>query len=118
MNGAEISTIEGLENQHAIQQAWVELDVPQCGYCQSGQIMSAVALLATKPNPSDEDINQFMSGNICRCGAYPEIRAAIKLAAKNIQNGEKRTAFDKNNSNIGFYEPDNNKKLNHKGQGA
>jgi isoquinoline 1-oxidoreductase alpha subunit len=64
-----------------VQQAWAELDVPQCGYCQSGQIMSASALLASKPNPTDADIDAAMAGNICRCGTYPRIRAAIHKAA-------------------------------------
>ena len=79
--GVKITTIEGLGGTHPIQTSWVKLDVPQCGYCQSGQIMSAVALVASKPKPSDADIDAAMSGNICRCGAYPRIRAAIKDAA-------------------------------------
>jgi len=80
---AEITTIEGVgkKSLHAIQQAWAELKVPQCGYCQSGQIMSAVALLKSKPNPSEEDINTAMNGNLCRCGTYDRIRKAIHLAA-------------------------------------
>jgi len=80
---AEITTIEGLSNDgnHPVQQAWREHNVPQCGYCQSGQIMSAAALLAGNSNPSDADIDQFMSGNICRCGTYPRIRKAIHSAA-------------------------------------
>lgn len=78
---AKITTIEGLGGQHPVQQAWVRHDVPQCGYCQSGQIMSAVALLEQKKKPSDEDIDNAMAGNICRCGAYQRIRAAIKDAA-------------------------------------
>lgn len=84
-DGAEIVTIEGVAaadgTLHAVQQAWIDHQVPQCGYCQSGQIMSAVALLADKPNPTDEDIDIAMRGNICRCGAYGRIRAAIKTAA-------------------------------------
>ena len=78
-----ITTIEDLakDGYHPVQQAWLELQVPQCGYCQSGQIMSAVALLADNPAPSDEDINTAMSGNICRCGTYQRIRAAIHRAA-------------------------------------
>ena len=78
-----ITTIEGLskDRSHPVQQAWLELDVPQCGYCQSGQIMSASALLATTPSPSDADIDAAMAGNICRCGTYQRIRAAIKTAA-------------------------------------
>lgn len=84
----EITTIEGLgtpEAMSAVQSAWVEHQVAQCGYCQSGQIMSATALLATNNNPNDDDIDQAMSGNLCRCGTYPRIRAAIKSAAKEIQ---------------------------------
>ena len=81
----EVTTIEGISNDeqlHAVQQAWIDQQVPQCGYCQSGQIMSAVSLLRDTPNPSDEDIDEAMSGNLCRCGTYPRIRAAIKQAAK------------------------------------
>jgi isoquinoline 1-oxidoreductase alpha subunit len=79
--GVKITTIEGLGGAHPVQAAWVRRDVPQCGYCQSGQIMSAVALLARTPKPTDADIDQAMNGNICRCGAYQRIRAAIKDAA-------------------------------------
>jgi isoquinoline 1-oxidoreductase subunit alpha len=81
--GKNITTIEGLsaDGTHPVQQAWTELDVVQCGYCQSGQIMSAVALLAKVPTPTDTDIDQAMSGNICRCGTYPRIRAAVHRAA-------------------------------------
>ena len=81
--GRQVTTIEGLsENgEHPVQQAWLAEDVVQCGYCQSGQIMSAAALLADNPSPSDADIDAAMSGNICRCGAYLRIRAAIKRAA-------------------------------------
>jgi len=82
-----VMTIEGLSQDgrlHAVQEAWIEEQVPQCGYCQSGQIMSAVALLAQKPQPTDEDINTSMAGNLCRCGTYPRIRAAIKRAAHKI----------------------------------
>ncbi len=84
VEGAEVTTIEGLSamGTHAVQQAWVEEQVPQCGYCQSGQIMSAVALMAETPQPTDEDIDRFMSGNICRCGAYSAIRRAIHRAAE------------------------------------
>ena len=80
----EITTIEGLhpENDHPLQAAWREMGVPQCGYCQSGQIMSAAALLSKTKNPTDDDIDTAMAGNICRCGTYPRIRAAIKKAAK------------------------------------
>jgi isoquinoline 1-oxidoreductase alpha subunit len=70
-----------------VQKAWLEIDVPQCGYCQSGQIMSAAALLKTNPNPSDPDIDAAMSGNICRCGTYPRIRAAIHRAAQMLATG-------------------------------
>lgn len=79
--GVKITTIEGLGGTHPVQEAWVKLDVPQCGYCQSGQVMSAVALLAGNANPSDADIDAAMDGNICRCGAYQRIRAAIREAA-------------------------------------
>jgi isoquinoline 1-oxidoreductase alpha subunit len=79
--GMKVTTIEGLGGHHPVQQAWVKADVPQCGYCQSGQIMSAAALLAEKKRPSDADIDAAMSGNICRCGTYQRIRAAIKDAA-------------------------------------
>lgn len=79
----KLTTIEGLslDGTHAVQQAWVELQIPQCGYCQSGQIMSAVALLESKPQPTDADIDTAMNGNICRCGTYQRIRAAIHRAA-------------------------------------
>ncbi len=82
--GKSIRTIESISenNDHPVQQAWQELTVPQCGYCQSGQIMSAVALLEKSPNPSDREIDQAMAGNICRCGTYPRIRAAIHRAAE------------------------------------
>ncbi len=82
--GKKITTIEGLstDGQHPVQQAWAELDVVQCGYCQSGQIMSAVALLSKIPTPTDTDIDQALSGNICRCGTYPRIRAAVHRAAE------------------------------------
>jgi isoquinoline 1-oxidoreductase alpha subunit len=81
--GKNITTIEGLsqDGTHPVQEAWVAEDVPQCGYCQSGQIMSAVALLAKKSNPTDADIDEAMSGNICRCGTYQRIRKAIHRAA-------------------------------------
>jgi isoquinoline 1-oxidoreductase alpha subunit len=80
----EITTIEGISAQgpHVVQKAWAEVNVPQCGYCQPGQIMQAVSLLATKPKPTDADIDEQMGGNICRCGTYQRIRAAIKTAAK------------------------------------
>jgi isoquinoline 1-oxidoreductase alpha subunit len=79
-----ITTIEGLskDRSHAVQKAWLEIDVPQCGYCQSGQIMSAAALLSSNANPSDADIDAAMSGNLCRCGTYPRIRRAIHRAAE------------------------------------
>ncbi|RSZ36200.1 MULTISPECIES: (2Fe-2S)-binding protein [unclassified Variovorax] len=80
----EVTTIEGLTGKEAdaLRQAWTEVDVVQCGYCQSGQLMSACALLRKTPKPSDEDVSSAMSGNICRCGTYPRIRAAIHLAAE------------------------------------
>ena len=81
--GKEITTIEGLSHgDHPLQKAWAALNVPQCGYCQVGQIMQAASLLKTKPKPTDKDIDDGMSGNICRCGTYQRIRAAIHLAAK------------------------------------
>ncbi len=84
----KVTTIEGIsgEQLHPVQQAWIAEDVPQCGYCQSGQIMSAVALLNSNSDPSDADIDQAMSGNICRCGTYVRIRRAIKRAAKGGQS--------------------------------
>lgn len=86
---AQITTIEGLSGPaaSAVQKAWVEIDVPQCGYCQSGQIVAAAALLADNPNPSDDDINDALSGNICRCATYVRIRQAIKNAAGSLQGG-------------------------------
>ena len=84
VGGGKITTIEGLSENgdHPVQQAWLEHDVAQCGYCQSGQIMTAVSLLAKNPQPSDKDIETGMNGNICRCGTYKRIKAAIKTAAK------------------------------------
>lgn len=86
ISGKSITTIEGLteDASHPIQQAWLVHNVPQCGYCQSGQIMSAVALLSNTPNPNDQQIDDYMQGNICRCGTYPRIKAAIKDAASNL----------------------------------
>ena len=83
----EITTIEGLsdDGSHPVQQAWNELDVPQCGYCQAGQMMTASALLARNANPSDEDISAAMTGNICRCGTYHRIQNAVKLAAEKMK---------------------------------
>ena len=88
--GQQVVTIEGLSDDcgHPLQKAWIEEDVPQCGYCQSGQIMSAAVLLRENSNPTDEDIDNAMPGNICRCGTYPRIRKAIHLAAK-LQGGGK-----------------------------
>ncbi len=87
--GKEITTIEGLsvDNTHPLQLAWLEEDTPQCGYCQSGQIMSAAVLLRENSNPSNQDIDDAMSGNICRCGTYPRIRKAIHLAAQIQKKG-------------------------------
>ena len=85
--GREITTIEGLgapEALHAVQDAWIEKQVAQCGYCQSGQIMTAAAFLTLNPTPNDEDIDQAMSANLCRCGTYSRIREAVKLAAKKM----------------------------------
>ncbi len=83
-SGKKITTIEGLskDKSHPVQQAWIEVGVPQCGYCQSGQIMSAAALLSKRRNPSDLEIDAAMSGNICRCGTYQRIRQAVHIAAK------------------------------------
>lgn len=82
--GAQITTIEGIGRNglHAVQKAWMEINVPQCGYCQPGQMMQAIALLTTTPKPSDEQIDEGMAANICRCGTYQRIRAAIKAAAE------------------------------------
>jgi isoquinoline 1-oxidoreductase alpha subunit len=88
--GKRVTTVEGLAigpRLHPVQEAWIEVDVPQCGYCQSGQVMSAAALLARQPDPTDADIDAAMSGNICRCGTYQRIRAAIKLAAARMRKG-------------------------------
>jgi isoquinoline 1-oxidoreductase alpha subunit len=89
--GKRVTTIEGLTSNlsHPLQRAWIEVDVPQCGYCQSGQIMSAAVLLRENPKPTDTDIDEAMSGNICRCGTYLRIRRAIHLAAE--MAAEKRT---------------------------
>jgi len=88
----KITTIEGLseKNDHPLQKAWIELDVPQCGYCQSGQLMSAAVLLRENPNPNDEDIDAAMAGNICRCGTYLRIRKAIHLAAEIQRKGSNK----------------------------
>jgi len=87
--GKRITTIEGLsaKNDHPVQKAWIELDVPQCGFCQSGQIMAAAALLARTPTPTDADIDNAMTGNICRCGTYQRIRAGIHRAAQIKKGG-------------------------------
>jgi isoquinoline 1-oxidoreductase subunit alpha len=84
VGGLEITTIEAISSNgsHVVQKAWAEVNVPQCGYCQPGQIMQAVSLLSSKPKPTDNDIDSVMAGNICRCGTYQRIRAAIKTAAK------------------------------------
>jgi isoquinoline 1-oxidoreductase subunit alpha len=89
VEGKRVTTIEGLSasGSHPLQKAWIAEEVPQCGYCQSGQIMSAAALLAAKPKPSDTDIDAAMSGNICRCGTYQRIRRAIHRAAGNLAQG-------------------------------
>ncbi|WP_420860542.1 (2Fe-2S)-binding protein [Algirhabdus cladophorae] len=87
-DGSEVTTIEGLgtpEAMHAVQAAWVEHQVAQCGYCQSGQIMAAAAFLDLNPEPTDDDIDLVMSANLCRCGTYPRIRAAVKTAAQKLQ---------------------------------
>ncbi|MFZ3342949.1 MAG: (2Fe-2S)-binding protein [Terriglobales bacterium] len=82
--GTEITTIEGIEPMHPVQKAWMEIRVPQCGYCQTGQIMQVIAMLKDNNNPSDDDIDMVMSGNLCRCGTYQRIRAAVHVAAKEL----------------------------------
>jgi len=84
VNGSEIITIEGITPHHPVQKAWMEIRVPQCGYCQTGQIMQAIALLKGNKQPSDKDIDSAMAGNLCRCGTYTRIRAAIHQAAKEL----------------------------------
>ena len=87
--GKNVTTIEGLsaDNSHPVQRAWIEADVPQCGYCQSGQIMTAVALLEKRPDPTDVEIDAAMSGNVCRCGTYNRVRDAIHLASRLKRGG-------------------------------
>jgi len=88
LEGAQVTTIEGLgtpETLHAVQEAWIAHQVAQCGYCQSGQIMQAASLLEMEPDPSDAIIDDMMSGNLCRCGTYPRIRAAVKTAALKLK---------------------------------
>ena len=88
LDGAQITTIEGLgtpDAPHPVQEAWIETQVAQCGYCQSGQIMQAAAMLETNPNPSDDEIDAVMSGNLCRCGTYPRIRAAVRAAITKLE---------------------------------
>jgi isoquinoline 1-oxidoreductase alpha subunit len=89
LKNKKVTTIEGLgaDGNHPVQRAWRSVNVPQCGYCQSGQIMSASALLTRTPNPADEDIDRALAGNICRCGTYQRIRAAIKTAASTLKGG-------------------------------
>ena len=90
LNGSEVTTIEGISQNglNVVQKAWIEEDVVQCGYCQSGQVMTATALLAENPHPSDADIDKAMRGNICRCGVYQRIKTAIHRAAEMAQEGE------------------------------
>lgn len=92
--GKKVTTIEGLspDRTHAVQRAWIDADVPQCGYCQSGQIMMAASLLQKSPNPTDADIDEVMRGNMCRCGTYQEIRQALHLAAKYHAEGRQPQA--------------------------
>ncbi len=84
--GREITPIEGIREDHPVKQAWIDIQVPQCGYCQSGQIMSAVALVEKNSNPNDEEIIQAMEGNLCRCGTYTRIKRAIRQAAEEVRN--------------------------------
>jgi isoquinoline 1-oxidoreductase subunit alpha len=97
----KITTIEGIsmENAHAVQKAWIEEQVPQCGYCQSGQIMSAIALLEKNQNPTDADIDTAMAGNLCRCGTYGRVRKAIKRAAETMKNSPSNSKPANNNGN-------------------
>jgi isoquinoline 1-oxidoreductase alpha subunit len=97
VKGAQVTTIEGLNNEHPLQKAWVEEQVPQCGYCQSGQIMQAATLLKHNPMPSDQDIVNHMSGNLCRCMAYKRIQKAVKRAATD--------------RSVGIYEPSTNQQV-------
>ena len=91
MSGKSVTTLEGLspDSSHPVQKAWLAERVPQCGYCQSGQIMSAVALLKAIPKPIDSDIEESMGGNLCRCGTYVRIREAIKAAARQLEGGDR-----------------------------
>ena len=100
-DNAQITTVEGLspDGSHPVQLAWAEFDVPQCGYCQAGQMMSAAALLAKTPKPTDQDIDAAMNGNICRCGTYLRIRQAIHKAASLAANHAARTAHPAHNGN-------------------
>ncbi|MEO1042776.1 MAG: (2Fe-2S)-binding protein [Pseudomonadota bacterium] len=102
VKGREVTTIEGLapspETLHPLQDAWIEHQTPQCGYCQSGQLMAAAALLRRNPNPTDADINSAMEGNICRCGMYDRIRAAIKTAAAQMSTIEPDTPDTEDNA--------------------
>ena len=84
--GREITTIEGIAEDHPVKQAWIDIQVPQCGYCQSGQIMSAVSLVEENSNPSEAEIIQAMEGNLCRCGTYTRIKQAIRQAAEKVRN--------------------------------
>ena len=85
MAGRKITTIEGIAEDHPVKQAWIDIQVPQCGYCQSGQIMSAVALVDSNPDPDDQEIIQAMEGNLCRCGTYTRIKTAIRQAAQKVR---------------------------------
>jgi isoquinoline 1-oxidoreductase subunit alpha len=99
--GKKVTTIEGLSldgHSHPVQKAWIEIDVPQCGYCQSGQIMTAAAFLAKTPNPTDAQIDDAMSGNVCRCGTYNQIRKAIRSAAKIQASGGTKSAMSPDDS--------------------
>jgi isoquinoline 1-oxidoreductase alpha subunit len=90
--GREIRTIEGLGGEHPVQRAWLELQVPQCGYCQSGQIMQAVALLERNPSPTRDEVRAGMNGNLCRCGTYPRIEAAVLRAAELLRGSKEGEA--------------------------
>ena len=88
MEGKSITTIEGVGPHHAVQEAWIAENVPQCGYCQAGQIMTTIALLAANPSPTDDDIDSALSANLCRCGTYPRIRRAVHRAAKALSSNQ------------------------------
>ena len=111
IDNAAITTIEGISTDnalHAVQQAWIDEQVAQCGYCQSGQIMSAVALLVTNPKPTDDDIDKAMNSNLCRCGTYPRIRKAIHTAAQSIHSKSNSAVHSDSPGSIAAVQRDEN----------